>query len=399
MAGNPVLAAGVDAGSARTRCIIVSLEEARVRLVGFGEVPAAGWKKGRIADQKALSGSILRAVREAESRGGVSIGSAVFGLAGGSICGASGRGGYEMGFPRRIEHNDIVRVVERAARVQLQEDEMLLHLLPQDFSVDGRAGHRNPRGMIGSRLEVHVHLVTSSSQEHHALVGAANEAHLEVEETVFEPLAAGYAAILPEDQREGVVLIDIGAHSTDLAAYYGEALVFSASLPICGDHFTRDVARGLIVNPEDAEWIKQQHGCALLGLTGDNSVIELPSSAGRGPRETARRELNLILEARAVELFEFVRQELESAGMDQILMTAVLAGGGSRLQGMCDVAEKVLKCQARIGLPVGVMDWAGEVDDAGWTTAAGLAMYSARMKLRSELERKETGLLNRVFGG
>jgi cell division protein FtsA len=388
---------GLDAGGARNRCVALLLEDTRVRLVGLGEVPSQGWRKGRIADQNALSDSILRAVKEAEQSAQVNIGSAVLGVGGASICGANSRGGYELGFPRQIDQNDINRVVERASRVQLQEDEMLLHLLPQDFTVDGRTGNRNPRGMVGSRLEVFVYLVTASAQEHNALVGAANQAHLAVEETVFEPLAAAYASILPEDRYEGVAVVDIGAQSTELAVYYGDALVYSASLPICGDHFTRDVARGLYVSLDDAEWIKQQHGCAVVSPT-DASLIELPSTAGRGPRETARRELNLILEARAVELFEWVKRDLVRLGMEQVLIGVVLTGGGARLQGMCDAAERVLKCQARTGLPVGILDWPPEVDDPAWAAVAGLAMYSARLKLRAEIDRQGVSFLSKVLG-
>jgi cell division protein FtsA len=393
-----MLAAGVDVGSHWTRSVILMMEDARVRLLGYAGTQSQGWHKGRIADQKAVSESILRSVREAEKTAQTAIGSAVFGMGGASISGTSGRGGYEIGFPRQIDQNDVNRVIERASRVQLQEDEMVLHLLPQDFTVDGRTGHRNPRGMIGSRLEVYVHLVTGSLQEHQALVGAANEAHLFVEETVFEPLAASYAAVLPEERQEGCVLVDIGAHSTELAAYYGETLLLSASLPICGDHFTRDVARGLIVTADDAAWIKEQYGCAMLGLGADNSLLELPSPAGRAARETACRELNIILEARALELFEFAAEELKRIGMEQMLMSCVLTGGGARLQGMCDIAEKVLKCQARIGLPVGILDWPPEIDDPAWTVAAGLAMYSARLKLRSELDRKSSGFFSKVLG-
>ncbi len=397
MPAKPVLAAGVDAGSARTRVVILLLENACVRLIGFGETSSQGWNRGRIADQKAVSECIRIAVLEAEHRAQAPIGSAVFGVGGPSVWGANGRGGYEIGSPRQIDQSDVNRVVERASRVELQEDEMLLHLQPQDFTVDGRNGLRNPRGMIGSRLEVYVHLVTASAQEHEALIGAANLARLSVEETVFEPVAAAYAAILPEDRREGVALIDIGAHSTDLAVYYGDPLMLSSSLPICGDHFTRDVARGLTVTLEDAERIKEQYGCAMLGLSADNSLIELPSAVGRGPRETLCRDLNLILEARAAELFEFVAHEMERAGAEQVLMGVVLAGGGARLPGMCDIAERVLKCHARNGLPAGIVDWPAGIDNPAWTTATGLAMYSARLKLRAALDRKSSGFLANLF--
>jgi cell division protein FtsA len=397
MASKPVFAVGVDVGSARTRCVILLLENACVRMLGWGEARSQGWKRGRITDQGALADTVERAVQQAESSAGVTVTSAVFGVGGGGVSSSNARGGYEIGFPRQIDQNDIIRVVERASRVQLQEDEMLLHLFPHDFTVDGRAGHRNPRGMIGSRLEVFVHLVTTSSHEHHGLVGAANQAHLAVEETVFEPVAAAYAAIANDDPDEGVALIDIGAHSTDMAVYYGENLLFSSSLPVCGDHFTWDVARGLLVSREDAEWIKEQHGCAMLGLTADNSLIELPSSSDRGPRETSRRELNTILEARAYELFEFVAKDLERIGMGQVMVSVVLTGGGAKLPGMCDVAERVLRCQARNGLPVGILDWPENLETSEWTTVAGLAMYSARLKLRAELDSRKSGLLAGIF--
>jgi cell division protein FtsA len=397
MAGKHVLAAGLDVGGAYTRCAILLLENACVRLIGHGEAPSQGWKKSRITDQDAAAKSIQAAAEQAQAAAQVSIGSAVFGLGGTGIASSNARGGYEIGFPRQIDQNDINRVVERASHVQLQDDEMLLHLFPQDFAVDGRPGYRNARGMIGSRLEVFVHLVTASAHEHRSLVGAANQAHLLVEETVFEPVAGAYAAIMPDGREEGIALIDIGAQSTDMAVYHGEALIYSTSLPICGDHFTSDVAHGLLVSVEDAEWIKEQQGCAMLGLTGDNSLIEVPSPTGRVARETSRRELNTILEARAFELFEYVQKELERIGMEEVLVGAVLTGGGARLAGMCDVAETVLRCQTRNGLPLGILDWPEEIETPEWTTAAGLAMYSARLKLRAELDRRKTGIFGGIF--
>ncbi len=397
---SPLLAAGVDAGSAHTRCVILGLENDRVRLLGFGETPSHGWKRAGISDQNAVAEAIERAVKEAESLARVSIGSAVFGVGGAGVASSTARGGCEMGFPREIDQDDVNLVVGRASRVQLREDEMLLHLFPQDFRVDGRSGHRNPRGMIGSRLEVYVHLVTASSQEHYNLIGAANLAHMVVEETVFEPIAAHYACVVPERRHEGIVVIDIGAHSTDMAVYCGDALLLSTSLPVCADHFTLDAAYVLKLSFEDAEWIKEQHGCAMLGLTADHSLIELPSTVDRGPRETTRGELNRILEARAHELFQYVRRDLERTGMDNMLMTVVLTGGGARLHGMCDMAERVLDCQAaRLGLPEGILGWdeAEEINRPDWSVAAGLAMYSARLKLRAELSRRKGGVLAGIF--
>jgi cell division protein FtsA len=183
-----------------------------------------------------------------------------------------------------------------------------------------------------------------------------------------------------------------------LILYDGEACVSACSLPVAGDHFSRDVAWRFTVSLEDAERIKQQYGCAVLGLTADNSLIDVPTPDGRAPREAPRRDLNEVLEARAEELFLFVREEIAAAGMEQELMEGViLTGGGARLIGMCDMAERVLNCQARNGLPVGILGWPDAINDPAWTTAAGLAMYSARLKHRHGANRGAPGLLGHLL--
>jgi len=173
----------------------------------------------------------------------------------------------------------------------------------------------------------------------------------------------------------------------------------AASLPVSGDHFTRDVSHGLRISHEDAEKLKEECGCAILGLTADNSVIELPSPEGRAPREAPRRELNEILEARAGELFLYVRREIAKAGLDPGPANGVvLTGAAARMTGMCDMAERVLNCQARNGLPATIVDWPAEFDNPAWTTAAGLMMYSARLKQQGGAEPGNRGLWNRLFG-
>jgi cell division protein FtsA len=398
MAHKPAYAVGLDVGSERTRCVIGVLEYSALRLIGFGESDSMGWTKGRIADQKAVGDSISQAVREAEHLAQITAQSAVAGVGGSTVRGANSRSVIEVGRPREMEKRDVSRAMQRASRVQLQEDRMVLQVCAQDFVVDDHPGHRDPLHMVASRLEANVHLITASTQEHDCLVGAINQSHLAAEETVFEPIAGCYASVLPEERREGIALVDIGAHSTHVVAYYGDALQLANSLPICGDHFTKDVARGLCTSFEDAARLKEEYGCAVLGLTADNSLIELPSREDRDAREAPRRKLNQILEARAEELFRYVRDELARVGMDQALMGGVvLTGGGARLNGMCDMAERILNCQARNGLVVGIEDWPEEIDDPIWTTAAGLAMYSARLKQRTEVERQSAGLLGRML--
>jgi cell division protein FtsA len=366
--------------------------------LGFGESASRGWGKSRLSDQAAASESIRHAVEEAEASAGISIDAAVVGIGGSTVESANSRGLYEFGRPREIDAGDLGYAVELGSRVRLEDDRLLLQVVPQDFTLDGRAGYRNPKGATCSRLEANVHVITASTHDHQALVSAVHQAHLAVEETVFEPIAAAYACILQEDRARGVALIDIGAQSTDLVVYDGEMLLRGASLPISADHFTRDVAFGFNVSYEDAERLKREYGCARLGLNSDSSLIEVPSAEGRPAREATRRQLNEILEARAEELFLYIRNEFAKVGMEQSLLEGVvLTGGGALLPGMWDMAEHILTCQARSGLPIGIEDWPDQLNNPTWAVAAGLAMYSAKLKMQKEWKRKVPGIMGLVL--
>jgi cell division protein FtsA len=398
MAGKHILAVGLDAASVETRFVICALEEERLRLLGCASVPSRGWRKGKIADQKALADSILAAMREAELAAGVSVGSAVVGMGGPTVRGANARGVLELEYVREIDRRDVNRVVERAARVQLQEDRMLLQRFPQDFVVDGHPGHRDPREMMASKLEVNVHLITASVQEHAALTGAVNQAHLVVEETVFEAFAASYAAVLPEQRRAGIAVVDIGAESTEMVVYFGDSLYLASTVRVCGDHFTRDLAQGLVLSFDEAETVKLEYGSALSESCPENVLVELPTPDNRGYRDATRRLVNQILEARGEELFRHVRSELMRVGMERALFGGVfLTGGGAKLPDLCDIADRVLDCEARYGLPVGIEGWPGDLDDPKWCVAAGLAMYSANLKTKERQKRESAGWMGKIL--
>ena len=398
MAGKPVYGVGLDAGSRTTRMVITAIEQGRVRLLGFGAAEAQGWLKGRIADSKEVSESIRMALREAEGAAEVSVEGAVVGIGGKAVRGANTRGILDLGYVREIDQRDVNRVVNRATRVQLSEDRMVLQLFPQDFVVDDHPGHRDPRKMMASRLEVNVHLVTASSQQHSALIGAVNQAHLMVEETIFEGFAAAYAAVQPEERRQGVAIVDIGAESTQLVVYHGDTMQLVSGIPICGDHFTRDLAQVLCLSFEDAEVVKREYGGALAEGCPENVMVEVPVPEEREQRHVQRKLLNQILEARSTELFRMVRSELARVGMDHALLGGVfLTGAGSRLPDLCDVAERVLQCPARFGLAVGIRDWPETMRDPEWATAAGLALYSAKLKMQAAHERESAGWLGRVL--
>jgi len=391
-------AVGLDAGGETTRCVICLLEHSRLRLLGVGGAPSQGWVKSGIADQSAAAESMHKAVREAEHAAQISVESATVGVGGIRVRGGNSHDRLKLGRPREVRQSDVNRAIRLAARVQLLEDRMILQLFPQDFVVDDQPGHLDPRSMWASSIEANIHLISTSVAEHNCLVGAVNQAHLAVEDTVIEGLAACYAAVLPEERRDGIAVLDIGAQSTELVIFHGEAMQLASSVRICGDHFTGDVARALCISYEDAARLKEEYGCAVADATPRNVWVEVPSTNERSPREESRRLLNRILEARAQELFEHVLHELRRVHMHRCLLGGVvLTGAGARLDGICDMAERVLGCQARYGLAVGIQDWPKALEDPAWTTAAGLSMYSARLKMHGEIERQSIGVLGRIL--
>jgi cell division protein FtsA len=386
---------GLDIGTSWTRCVIALHENERIRFLGYGCVPSEGWSKSQMANPHAVSDCILEAVVQAESMAQVAVEHVVAGVGGLGVRGANHRGLYDLGRPREITQKDINRAMDRALRVQLSDDRMILQLLPQDFVVDDHPGFLDPRGMIGCALEANVHLVTASVVEHNNLIGAINRAHLSVDETIHEAVAASYAAILPEDRRDGVALLDIGRSSTELVCYFGDSAQLVGSLKICGDHFSRDLAHDLCIPAEDAAIVKEEFGSAVALGTPENSVVELP---GTEIREGRRKRINEILESRADELFRMVLAELTRVGMQRAITGGiVITGGGALLPGICDVAEHVLKCPARIGLAQGMKDWPRELDTPQWATAAGLAMYAARLRSKVDVEKQSVGLLGRIL--
>ena len=398
MAVKPIYAVGLDLGSRVTRLVICGLEGGRLRFLGCAAAESQGWLKGKIADQTAVAESIMAVLREAEAGTGISVESAVVGIGGPTVRGANGRGVLELGYVREVEQRDVNRVVDRASRVQLQEDRMLLQLFPQDFVVDDHPGHRDPLGMLASRLEINVHLIMASVQEHNSAVGAVNHAHLAAEETVFEGLAACYAAVLPEERREGVAVVDIGAQSTEMVVYYGDAMHLASTVPVCGDHFTGDLAKALRLSFDEAELVKMEFGGAATEACSANIRVELPTPENRERRESSRKFINAVLEARGEELFQYVRSELARVGMEHALLGGVfLTGGGAKLPDLCDVAERVLQCQARYGLTTGIQDWPEELNAPEWSVAAGLAMYSAKIKAQDAQKRESAGWLGKIL--
>jgi cell division protein FtsA len=379
----------LDVGSAFVRVVALGLEDEQLYYRGHAHVPARGWLRGQITDPKALAETIRLALREAEGRAREPIGSVVLGVGGPRVRSLQGRGLYEFGHRRTVESPDMTYAIELAARATFEADRELLQVLPQDFTVDGQPPIPNPLHIEAQRLEAHTLLVTCSQQESQTLLHAVQDAGVKVEETVFEAMAAAYATVMGEERAGGVVVVDIGAHSTNLCYYDGDSMVFAVGIGLSGDHFTTDVGKVRALSFEEAERLKLDYGCAVSGTGSDNIIIGIPGEGGRTSREISRRELVEILEARALQLFDFVEDYRQRFARDLALREgAVLCGGGARLERMVDVAERVLRCPARLGVPRGIGQWPEELATPDWTVAAGLAMYSARLYQRRDTRRR-----------
>lgn len=377
------IAAGLDVGSSRTRVFVLAVEGGVMRYAGHGEAPSNGWHRGQIADQNAVAASIRAAIDAARASSGFEIGSAVVGVGGPSVRSQQGRGVYDFGHSRRITREDLAYAVRLAAMAPLDDDRALLQVLPQDFTVDGQPPTLHPLNVECLRLEAHTLLITTGAQEHQTLLSAVTQAKVDVEETIFEAMAAAYASVLADERAGGVAILDVGAHSSGLVFYDGDSALYAMGMPFSGGHFTRDISEVKALSIEESEDIKLKHGCALLGLTADNIVIELPPGPGRPGRELSRRDLIEILEARATQIFQYVeRFRVEFARQISLHEGIVLCGGATLMEGFVEVAERMLGCQARLGFIRGVDQIPDELRTPEWTTAAGLAMYSAKLRQR-----------------
>ena len=393
----------VDAGSSKTCALVAEVTGAgTLRCVALGRAESKGWRKGLIVNLDAAVASIRKAVEEAEQAINAPIESAVVGLGASQVKGVNSRGGITLSSRHReIQRDDVRKALDAARNVSLPSDCGIVHVIPQEFLLDLQDGIRDPVGMIGSRLEVNVHVVTAASSAMTNLVTAANRAGLVVEETVLEPLAAA-EAVLTSDARElGVVLLDIGAGSSDGAVFRQGSLQHTFTIAIGGDHFTNDIAVGLRTPIPDAEKIKRTFGVATHLLVGENTSIEVPSVGDRPSRLVPQKYLADVLEPRAEELIRLVRDELRRAGLErQMGAGIVLTGGGARLGGLCDVAEDVLDTPARIGLPPRIEGGRDELCHAEYAALVGLLFFAQRVRQKRDASNKGLGArLKSFFAG
>jgi cell division protein FtsA len=291
-------------------------------------------------------------------------------------------GGINLGTrAREIGRDEIKQAVEKARAIPLPADREVLHLLPQEFILDGQAGVHDPMGMVASRLEVRVHLVTAAASAAQNVITAVNRAGVHVDDTVFEPLGAADSVLRADERELGVCLADIGAGSTELIVFVQGAVAHTAVIPIGGDHFTSDLSMGMCTPIAEAETIKKVYGNAIVTLIPEGNEVEVPSVGDRPSRLLPQRLVAEILEPRARELFEMMRENLRHGGMfDACLAGIVLCGGGSRLPGIFDVAESVLRRPVRLSWPSPMAKMPASLAEPEFATILGMVAYGQRAR-------------------
>jgi len=356
--------------------------EANVRLLGSGVAESRGTRRGVIVNLEMTVASIRQAVQQAEAAAGATVESAMVGIAGMHLKSVNSRGGVSLGSrPRDITREDVRSAVDAARAISLPEDREVIHVLPQEFLLDAQNGIRDPIGMIGSRLEANVHIVTASAAATQNVVTAANRAGVLVADTVLEPLAAADACLSADEKELGVALIDIGGGTSELIVFEHGAVRHTGVIPVGGDHFSNDVAVGLRTPIPEAERIKCRYGCALFDILKEDQAIEITSVGDRPPRTVFQRALCDILGPRAQELITLIRDELRRGGYDRALGAGVvLTGGGARLHGMIEVAERILEKPVRLAIPRRLGNMPPDIEQPEYSAAVGLLLYAGRLE-------------------
>ncbi|NKB90277.1 MAG: cell division protein FtsA [Acidobacteria bacterium] len=393
---------GLDIGTTKVCAVVAEAhDDGDLQIIGAGLAESRGQKKGVVVDIERTVDAAKAAVEEAELMAGVSVDTAWISATGTHIRGINSRGAITLeGRAREITEDDVRRVIDAASDLALPPDFEAVHLLPQQFLVDGQENIVDPVGMTGNRLEVSLHLVVASVSALQNLVNCANKGGIEVQAVVLESLASN-EAVLSDDERElGVALLDIGGGTTDLVCFQGGTVCHTAVFPVGGENFTNDLSVVLKTPLPDAEEIKTRHGAVLPELVPADQSIEVAGIGGRAPTLVPRRQLCEILRPRAVEMLDLVRDELRRAGFaDELHAGIVLTGGGALLEGLAEAAEQRFGLPVRVGVPEEITGLTDVVSGPVYSTAVGLALYGHRNRGEaSRFEVRDPTFLRRVQG-
>lgn len=378
MGKNGNLIVGLDLGTTKTCVIVGEVHNGGIDVIGFASVPSKGLRKGMVINIESTVDSINKVVEEAELMSGCKITTVYTGIAGSHIKGINSHGAIGIK-DSEVTKDDISRVIEAAKAIAIPQDREIIHILPQEFIVDEQNGIHEPLGMAGVRLEANVHMVTGAASSAQNIIKCANRNGLVVKELVLQPLASSEST-LEEDERElGVVLVDIGGGTTDIALLKGGSIRYTSVLALGGDHITSDIAVGLRTSLKQAEELKLHYGSTLEGLSDKNEIIEVPCSGGTQPRKVSRQFLCQIIQSRVEEIFKLIHREILRSGYRELMAPGVvLTGGTSLLNGIGGLGEQILDLPIRVGYPNTVGGLSEIVKSPLYATAVGLILYGRK---------------------
>src|SRR5713226_6605416 len=390
---NKNLIVALDVGTSKVTCLVAEVgPDGALDILGMGSHESKGLKKGVVINIEATVSAIQRALEEAEPMADCKIASAFVGIAGNHIRSFNSTGMVAIK-DREGSALDVDRAIDTARAVNIPTDQQILHVLRQEFIIDGQEDVREPIGMSGVRLEVKVHIVTGAASAAQNIVKCVRRCGIEVNDLILQPLASSRAVLLEDEKDLGVCLLDIGGGTTDIAIFTHGAIRHTAVVPIAGDQITNDIAMALRTPTGDAENIKTRHGVALRQLADPNQMLEVPGIGERGARSLSRQTLAEVIEPRVEELYSLVQQVLRESGFEELLSSGVvLTGGSSTMHGMVELGEEIFHMPVRIGLPKYQGGLAEVVRTPRYATAVGLLMEGVSQVQHGKLSRQNGSL-------
>jgi cell division protein FtsA len=392
------LIVGLDVGTSKIVAIVAELQpDGGLKVIGLGQHASRGLKKGVVVNIDSTVQAIQRALEEAELMADCKISTVFTGIAGSHIKSLNSHGMVKIK-DAEVTQMDVDRVIETARAIALPSDQQILHILTQEFIIDGQEDVREPHGMSGMKLEVKVHIVTGAVAAAQNIVKCIKRCGLEVTDLILQPLASSMA-VLTEDEKElGVCLVDIGGGTTDIAVFKQGAIRHTAVVPIAGDQITNDVAVAFRTPTQSAEEIKIKHGCALRQLADPREVVEVPGVDNRDPRELSVQTLAEVIEPRVVELYEFVLGELRRSGMEEMIASGiVITGGSAMMRGMVELGEEIFHMPVRLGMPRYVGGLSEVVGNPRYATGVGLVLMGKQQIERQLQGQMESTSLSQIF--
>jgi cell division protein FtsA len=393
------LIVGLDIGTSKIAAIVAEMRpEGGFEVIGMGSSPSRGLKKGVVVNIESTVNAIQRALEEAELMADCKIRDVWTGIAGSHIRSFNSHGMVAIK-DREVAQSDVDRVVETAKAIPIPTDQQILHVLNQEFVIDGQEDVREPLGMSGVRLEVKVHIVTGAVSAAQNIMKCARRCGLEVNDLILQPLASAIA-VLSEDEKDlGVCLVDIGGGTSDIAVFTQGAIRHTAVIPIAGDQITNDIAMALRTPTKEAEEIKRRYGCALRELADPQEMVEVPGVGERGSKKMSRQTLAEVIEPRAEELYSLIQAELRRSGFEELLSSGiVITGGSAAMQGMVELGEEVFHMPVRLGLPSYAGGLSEVIRNPRYSTGVGLLMAGLNQHQRQQIEKMQSGSFKQIVG-